>query len=153
MKIRREVSSIPYRSASETWQRVIDLVTASDSVDAHQLRAAAPVVTSIITDEHPGRRPIVFEGVGAQLRVYCCYGLAAVETGGAVDALTWNPTGGDWAARIPCDSANLDWVRSALSKTAPRLKVYDVDHEEAVDQSASANKGSGDLVVDWDLKG
>jgi hypothetical protein len=27
MRVRRDVSSIPLRTASETWQRIIDLVT------------------------------------------------------------------------------------------------------------------------------
>ena len=27
MRVRRDVSSIPFRSAGETWQRIIDLVT------------------------------------------------------------------------------------------------------------------------------
>jgi len=53
MRVRRDVSSIPYRSAGDTWQRIIDLITASGSKDVQQLDDAAGVMGSIITDEHP----------------------------------------------------------------------------------------------------
>src|SRR5688572_9689637 len=103
MRIRRDITSIPERSASETWQRIVDLVTGSDSKDGQQLKAAAGVMGSIITDEHPAKRPILLEGVGPQLRIYCRYGMDAVEDGTAVDALNWNPTAGDWTMHVPCD--------------------------------------------------
>ena len=96
MRVRRNVSSIPCRSAGETWQGIVDLITGPKSTDEKQLRDAGGVMGSIITDEHPAVRAIVIEGVGPQLRVYCRYGMRAVEEGKAVDALTWNPTAGDW---------------------------------------------------------
>ena len=40
MRVRRDISSIPQRSASETWQRVVDLVTGKGSKDVQQLNAA-----------------------------------------------------------------------------------------------------------------
>src|SRR5581483_2485455 len=96
MRIRRDISSIPERSASETWQRIIDLVTGNGSKDAEQLKSAAGVMGSIITDEHPAARAILIEGVGPQLRIYCSYGMNAIEEGTQVDSLSWNPTAGDW---------------------------------------------------------
>ena len=65
MRVRRDISSIPLRSASETWQRIIDLVTGTGSKDVEQLKRAAGVMGSIITDEHPASRAIMLEGVGA----------------------------------------------------------------------------------------
>src|SRR5713226_9696583 len=124
MRIRRDISSIPHRSASETWQRIVDLVTGADSKDVDQLKRAEGVLASIITDEHPAARAIVLEGVRPQLRIYCRYGLKAVEEGSAVDALTWNPTDGDWTMHVPCDTDNIEWVRASLGKTSPRIKVF-----------------------------
>ena len=40
MRIRREVSSIPCHSASETWQQIVALVTGPGSRDVQQLRSA-----------------------------------------------------------------------------------------------------------------
>ena len=153
MRIRRNISSIPHRSAGETWDRVVALITGPESVDVQQLNDAAGVMASIITDEHPADRAIVLEGVGAQLRVYCRYGMKAVENGDVVDVLTWNPTAGDWSMHVPCDAENIDWVKAALSRRAPRIKVFDVaDAERADDATASAN-GAQELVIDWNPQG
>src|ERR1039458_9476397 len=100
MRIRRDVSSVPYRSAGDTWQCIIELVTGTDSRDVQQLKKATGVMGSIITDEHPAARAMMLEGVGPQLRIYCRYGMKAVEEGDKVDSLTWNPTAGDWTMHV-----------------------------------------------------
>lgn len=155
MRVRRDISSIPHRSASETWQRIIDLITGADSDDTQQLIDAVGVMGSVITDEHPAARPIVIEGVGAQLRIYCSYGMKAIEDGSAVDALTWNPTDGDWTMHVPCDKENLTWVKASLAKTSPRIRVFDVAQEERAEDSAtsSATKAAGGIVIDWNMRG
>lgn len=155
MRIRRDLSSIPQRSAGETWQRVIDLVTGRGSIGVHQLEKAAGVMAAIITDEHPASRAIMIEGVGPQLRVYCRYGMKAVEEGDKVDGLTWNPTAGDWTMHVPCDAENIDWVKKSLAKTSPRIKVFDVeDADRPEEEKAEAVSKSGkELVVDWNLGG
>ena len=155
MKIRRDVSSIPFRSASETWQRIVDLITGPGTVDLQQLKNAAGVMGSIITDEYPASRAILIEGVGAQLRIYCRYGMKAVEEGAHVDSLTWNPTAGDWKMHVPCDRENIDWVKKSLAASSPRIKVFDVAEEDRSDEGeAKANtvKSRG-IVVDWNLRG
>lgn len=155
MRVRRDISSIPFCSAGDTWQRIIDLVTGAGSKDVQQLKKAAGVMGSVITDEHPARRAIMLEGVGPQLRIYCRYGMKAVEEGEKVDCLTWNPTEGDWTMHVPCDEENIDWVKQSLSETSPRIKVFDVaetDRAEEEEKTAVA-KGSGSVVVDWNLKG
>ncbi len=154
MRVRRDISSIPHRSASETWQQIVDLVTGPDSWDVRQLREAAGVMGSIITDEHPLALPILLEGVGAQLRIYCRYGMEAIEEGSTVDPLTWNPTAGDWTMYVPCDADNIAWVRTSLAKTSARIKVFDVaDAERAEDEESRTAKTGGSVVVDWNLRG
>lgn len=154
MRVRRDISSIPHRSASQTWQRIIDLITGADSLDTGQLTAASGVMGSIITDEHPSTRPIVIAGVGGQLRIYLQYGLKAVEEGDAVDALSWNPTAGDWTMRVPCDSDNITWVKASLAKRAPRIKVVDVEEEERAEESSneSAATTARAIIVDWNVR-
>lgn len=151
MRVRRDISSIPHRSASQTWQRIIDLITGPDSVDTTQLTAASGVMGSVITDEHPSSRPIVVEGVGAQLRIYLRYGLTAIEEGGAVDPLSWNPTAGDWTMRVPCDSENIAWVKASLAKSARRIEVVDVNEEELAEESANRS-AAGAIVIDWNMR-
>ena len=154
MRVRRDVRSIPFRSASETWQRIIELVTGPGSKHVQQLQDASGVMGSIITDEHPASRAIMIEGVGAQLRVYCRYGMKAIEEGGKVDSLTWNPTAGDWTMHVPCDSENIDWVRKSLLQKSPRIKVFDVaETDRAEDEESGAAVRGSEVVVDWNVKG
>lgn len=153
MRVRRDISSIPHRAAGATWQCVIDLITGSDSVDVGQLRAASGVMGTIITDEHPAVKPIIVEGVGAQLRIFLRYGMDAVEEGGAHDPLNWNPTAGDWTMHVPCDADNLAWVKKSLAANAPRIKAFDVDADEAAgsgERSAAAKPGA--IVIDWNVR-
>jgi hypothetical protein len=156
MRVRRDISSVPFRSATDTWQRLLELVTGKDSKDTQQLIKAAGVMGSIITDEHPGARAILLEGVGPQLRIYCRYGLKAVEEGEKVDALTWNPTAGDWTMHVPCDEENIAWVRQSLAETSPRIRVFDVaeaDRGSDDDGAATTAAKSAGLVVNWNIEG
>lgn len=154
MKVRRDISSIPVRSASETWQRILDLVTGPGSKDTDQLKRAAGVMGSIITDEHPAKRAIMLEGVGAQLRIYLRYGMKALEEGAKVDSLMWNPTDGDWTMHVPCDDENIAWVKRSLAG-CPRIKVFDVAEADRAeeDETVSLSKADDSIVVDWNLKG
>src|SRR5260370_7156068 len=103
---------------------------------------------SIITDEHPASHAVMLEGVGAQLRIYCRYGMKALEEGGKMDSLTWNPTAGDWTMHVPCDEENIEWGRKALAGTA-RIKVFDVaeaDPPQDEEQTPRAKPHSTTLV-------
>lgn len=78
-----------------------------------------------------------------------------MEEGGAVDALTWNPTAGDWTLRVPCDNRNIDWVKTALGSISPRIKVFDVAETDRAEEenNVAVQKGGDELIVDWDLRG
>ena len=143
MRVRRDISSIPLRSASETWQRIIDLVTSQGSKDTQQLKSAAGVMGSIITDEHPSVRAIMLEGVGPQLRIYLRYGMKALEEGTDVDALTWNPTAGDWTMHVPCDEENMEWVKKSLAPNH-RIRVFDVAEADRAEDEEKTVRYQGE---------
>jgi hypothetical protein len=46
MKVRREIASIPVRSAAETWAAITKLITGERSIDADSLKAAASVMVA-----------------------------------------------------------------------------------------------------------
>jgi hypothetical protein len=147
MKVRRDIASIPVRSARDTWLAVVELVTATDSVDKQQLDAAASIMESLIADEMPARVPITFKGSGARVLVYCLYNEDAMEAGLAVDKLSSNPTAGDWLATAPCEAEDVDWMNKSLKTRAPRVAVHDVDEKSAdADEQGQAVKG---LEIDW----
>lgn len=79
MKVRRDIASIPVRSARDTWRAVVELVTGSDSVDKQQLDTAASIMESLIADEMPARVPITSKGSGTRVLVYCLYNEDAIR--------------------------------------------------------------------------
>lgn len=150
MKIRRDVASIPVRSAQETWAAIVDLVTGDDSVDAEQLDAAASIMESIIADEQPSAVPIVFRGSGPRVVIYCLYNEEAMEASSAIDSLDAKPTAGDWRMTAPCEAEDADWMNNALKDRAPRIIVHDAQTPETDDGDDAKTKS---FVIDWKAVG
>lgn len=148
MKVRRDIASVPVRTAGETWQAIIDLITGAGSADAATLKAAASVMESLIADEHPATVPIVVKGSGPRLVVYCLYNEDAMEAGKDIDKLNWNPTAGDWAMTAPADEEDVTWMNRTLKTRAPRISVHDVA-EPPADESEDAGAKAEVLAIDW----
>ena len=150
MKVRRDISSIPKRSAKQTWQAIVDLITGTGSVDAHTLTAAASVMEALIADEHPGKEPITVKGAGNRLVIYLAYGEDAMEADESVDKLTWNPTAGDWSMTAPTEADDVAWMSKTLGERAPRISVHDVAKPIEDDK---AEKSATDLSFNWGALG
>ncbi|MER2508576.1 MAG: hypothetical protein ABTQ27_07425 [Amaricoccus sp.] len=150
MKVRRDIASIPKRSAADTWRVIVDLITGPGSVDVETLTAAASVMESLIADECPAGVPIVVKGVGARLVIYCLFGEEALEAGADVDRLNWNPTEGNWAMTAPAESGDVAWMNNALKDRAPRIKIQDIDAALEDDEPASATQP---LKISWGALG
>ena len=151
MKVRRDIASIPRRSAAETWREIVELITGSGSEDAASLTAAASVMESLITDEHPAKIPIVVKGVGSRLVVYCLFGEDAMDADLAVDKLSWNPTAGNWEITAPTDSVDVSWMNNTLRERAPRITVHDVRVAPIDDEEAT--EATQELKIDWGAVG
>lgn len=152
MKVRRDIASIPARSAAETWRVIVQLITGKGSVDASQLKAAASIMESLIADEHPATSPIVVKGSGPRLVIYCLYGEEAMAAEKSVDGLTWNPTAGDWCITAPCEEDDVKWMNNALKKRGPRISVRDVNKPAEDGEDAESSKGE-DLTINWGVLG
>ena len=148
MKVRRDVASVPSRSAKETWDAIVDLVTGPGSVDAATLGRASSIMESLIADEHAGKVPIVLKGVGSRLVVYLSFGEDAVDAGTSIDPLTWNPTAGDWSMTAPADADDVGWMNETLKARAPRIMVHDVAFPPAEEDPQESSKAMG-ISVDW----
>lgn len=147
MKIRRNIASLPTRSAKDTWGAIVSLITGADSVDTAQLEAAASVVCSAIGDEHCTTVPIGLVGGGAKLVLYTVHGADAMELGLAIDKLTWNPTASDaWRMTVPCSNEDVAWMSKALKERAPRITVHDVNDKPADPGAAGPVR---DVEIDW----
>ena len=151
MRIRRDIASIPARSAQETWRAIVDLVRADDSVGRDQLDAAASIMESLIADEQPAIAPIVFKGCGPRVLIYCLYHEDAMETGLAIDSLNTKPTAGDWQMTAPCEGEDVDWMNGTLQDRAPRISVH-AANEPPTDQDTDVSAAKA-LEIDWGALG
>jgi hypothetical protein len=152
MKVKREIASVPVRSAGETWTAIVGLISGPDTPDAATLKAAASIMESLIAAEHPATVPITVKGNGDRLVIYCRYNEDAIELGTNIDKLTWNPTGGNgWKITAPTEAGDVTWMNETLKSRAPRISVHDVasppDDEETT--KAVADK----LSIDWGVLG
>jgi hypothetical protein len=151
MKVKRDIASIPQRSAEETWAAYKKLVTGTESVDTGQFDAAATVMASLITDEGFQREPLILTGVSHRLVVYILHGHDALEAGTNVDRLAWNPTAGDWKLFVPCPEEQYSWAKKTLATRAPRFVVLKPG-EKVKDEGESA-AAEARLNVNWEVFG
>jgi hypothetical protein len=153
MKVKREIASIPVRTAGETWRAIIELITREGSVDAGTLKTAASVMESLIADEHPATVPIVVKGEGPRLVIYCLYNEAAMELGKEIDSLNWNPTAGaDWRMTAPAERGDTAWMNNTLKTRAPKISVHDVAVPPAEEDDAKAEAAAGEVLkIDWGI--
>ena len=152
MKVKREIASVPVRSAGETWSAIVALISGADTPDAATLKAAASIMESLIADEHPATVPIVVKGNGDRLVIYCRYNEDAIELGTTIDKLTSNPTGDSgWKITTPTEAGDVTWMNDALKSRAPRISVHDVASPPA-DEEATKAAADG-LAIDWGVLG
>lgn len=149
MKVRRDIASLPVRSARETWDAISKLITGRESIDKEQLTAAASIVSAAIADEHAAVAPIVVKGVGRRLVIYTVHGPDAMEHGPVIEPLTWNPTAGSaWRITVPCDAEDVEWMSEALRSRASRVSVHDVN-VIPVDDDREEPQHAAEVVINW----
>jgi hypothetical protein len=121
-RVRRTFVATPARSASATWNAIVDVVTPEGVPARNEMLAVAGVAASLIAAEVWGKSAAVVSGVGPQLRIYCLYGEDAIVGDDAnEDDLPWSPTEGDWSMELPCPPEDLEWVQSALAELSDRI--------------------------------
>lgn len=126
--VSRTVRSVPFRSARDTWQCIIDVLTAavSGSAPRSELESVMGIAASIITEKSPGQAPIVVLGGGPRVRVYCLYDESALEADAQNEApLSFDPLEGDWKISLPCPADDLAWVSAALQRKTQRVLARD----------------------------
>ncbi len=139
--VARTFISVPARSATETWERIVALIAPDPGSPARcELAAVAGVACSCIADESLADDPLVVHGVGPRLRVYALYGDDAVEGEGSNEsALSWVPTEGDWRMSLPCLADDLGWVKAKLAKVSTRVTARQVGTAVEGDEEGKGN--------------
>jgi hypothetical protein len=146
--IARRVRAIPYRSASEAWRLVVDLVAPESSSGTRQeLLGIVGIVSTLIMDESLKDSPCVFWGAGPRLRIYCLYGDDAT-TGESMneEQLQFCPTETGWQASLPCVPEDQEWIKAALKKYGSHVSVRDVS--SPIPEDAPKEKSESSLTID-----
>ena len=123
----RRIAATPVRSAAETWDFIASLLAPAGSEARQELDHVGGIAASLIAAEAPRDSAIVVAGIGARLRIYCLYDEAAIVGDEASEeALSWDPTDGDWAMSLPCNADDLAWVKAALAQQSTRITARDL---------------------------
>lgn len=151
--VARSFIAVPERSATETWNRIVELIAPdASSIAREELAAVAGVACSCISDEALADDALVVHGSGPRLRIFALYGDDAIEGDRANESpLSWVPTDGDWRMSIPCLHDDLAWVQAKLARSSTRVSARgpgaSVDGaEEGDDRSSIAAGGVGPVV-------
>src|SRR5262249_20744703 len=142
--VARRIASVPRRTSVETWRRVVELVSATDSDARAELEGVTSVAAMLIADEQTKTAPITVSGGGPLVRGYTPHGDDASE-----DELACDPTAGDsWVLSLPATRPDVAAAETHLVN-APHVAVRDVDADDGERSSeASAKALVGDLVLD-----
>lgn len=127
--IARRFAAEPRRTSSETWAAITATICAEDSGAANEFKAVAGTAAALIADEALRQHPLVIEGGGVRVRLYCIYGEAALDDQELNESfLAANPFGGDgWRCHLPCKKTDLGWVTRTLQRRSARFFAYDMN--------------------------
>ena len=146
--IARHIISEPVRTASETWNIIVDLLVPDPENTARQeLLTIAGIACSLIASEAVKDAPIVIYGSGPRIRIYCLYGENAIVGEDANESeIISNPTSGDWAMSLPCPEYDLDWVQTTLKNRSGRITARDMNTSISIEEdNSSKNSASIDM--------
>ncbi|MBK8915529.1 MAG: hypothetical protein IPM64_13200 [Phycisphaerales bacterium] len=139
--VARRVASTPTRTATQTWDKIVEILAPDPRSPARvELAKAAGVACSSISSEAIKDAPIVVWSGGPRVRVYGVFDEDAI-TGDGVneDALSKSPTAGDWRMSIPCLPEDVKWSNGKLAAVSNRISARSLEDDIDDDQSESAS--------------
>jgi hypothetical protein len=139
--IARRIASTPARTASGTWEKIVQILAPGhDSEARRELTSVSGVASVAISSEAVKDTPIVVWGGGPRVRVYGIFGEDSL-TGDDVneDALGQSPTQGDWKMSIPCQPEDVAWSKEKLATVSTRITARSSEEDVEDDDRASAS--------------
>jgi hypothetical protein len=139
------------RTAVETWNRIIALLTAPNQAARSALEMITNVVAMLVAEEYTRNTPIVvLPATGPRIRIYTVHGPAAVGTDDdAASLATWPLVDSGWRLSFPCGIDDIDEVRAALRRHT-FVEVRDATERFAVDSEAAAPRLHGSVSINYD---
>ena len=116
----RRIASVPRRTSVESWQRIVELVTAPDSDARGELESITAAAAMLIAEEYAKGTPITVAGGGPLVRVYTLHGTDAIEHDlDDESALTFDPTAdAAWTLTLPAEDVDVEIARAAIASCA-----------------------------------
>lgn len=126
--LRRNLASVPRRTASETWLAICELVSEKGSDAWAELEGLTDVAAQLIAQEAMKNDAAVFSGVGPQVRIYTLHDDEAIEADPTDEQGLVNYVAeGDWSASLPADPSDLGWASRAVEKRSTHVSVREAD--------------------------
>lgn len=146
----RTVPSVPVRTSVQTWNAIVELLTASGDAARASLEAITNIAAILIAEEYTRDAPIiVMPATGDRVRIYTAYGTTAIECDNETPLATWPLATPGWRLSVPCGVDDIDDIRAAL-RPYPFVDVRDVTEGFAVNAAASAPRPAGTVAINYD---
>jgi hypothetical protein len=141
--IARMISSVPRRSADDTWTKIVSLLAPDQDSESHrELISIAGIAGSLIARESM-TEPIVVLGSGPRVRIRCMYNEDAITGDDASEgALPTNPTTGEWKMSLPCSKEDLPWITNALARKSSRITAREMGTDVNDEVGESSSRGA-----------
>ncbi|GAA4469120.1 hypothetical protein [Phytohabitans houttuyneae] len=147
--VSRTVPSVPVRTSVETWDAIVESLTAPDQAARTSLETITNVAAMLIAEEYTRDAPIVvMPASGDRVRIYTAHGTAAIESEDEPPLATWPLADPGWRLSLPCGIDDIDDVRAAL-QPYPFVEVRDVTDGIAV-TAASTPHAAGSISINYD---
>ncbi|GGQ45267.1 hypothetical protein GCM10010267_04380 [Streptomyces griseorubens] len=142
----RRIASVPYRTSSQTWQAIVDLLAPEGSPARSTLLSAGGPSAVIIAEEYTSGAPIVVLPVtGPRIRIRTVHGADAFDAAEDETPLMSRPLDQPgWTLSLPCAADDLDELRAALAGHS-QITVRSLDDD--VDDTASAQAHGVRIVI------
>jgi hypothetical protein len=148
--IARRVAAIPVRTATATWEVIVDLMAAENAAAKAELLSVSGIAACLITAEALQDSPMIATGDGPRLRIYGVYNEKAIEGVGVDEKrLAASPLNGEtWAVSLPCPSDDLTWVQAALKRTSTRITARDASITTLPEASDETQRAASAPTID-----
>lgn len=147
----RRIRATPARAASDAWQLIVDLLAPQDGAARRELIEIEGIASTVISTESPRDEPIVVQGAGPQVRIYCIYDEDSISGDGANESpLAVCPTAQDWAMNLPVDASDLAWITAALANKTTRVTARDKKLKPNQNAQKAQAKPSEQATVDME---
>lgn len=146
-RVARRIRAIPVRTATDTWEFIVDLIASNDRALRSELALAGNAAAMLIAEEHTAGAPILLSGCGPQVRIYTLHGDNALDPAVANELPLTLAASSAWQLALPTNEPDLELALTAI-RDLEHVTVYDSAGGEAVVEPSSDRDREDRIHVD-----